>query len=245
MPAVCSSEWPQRRCSSPQPLSDSSIRRGSRGLQRPARHLRVLARATARATFARLPLQFEANAGQTDARVQFVTRGPGYTVFLVRRRSGRVAARSVHEHHHAGARGGGAHATARRPGGCASRRRVALAWQDELLHRQRPVQVADRRADLRPRSLRRRLRRDRFLSYGNQEQLEYHFVVAPGPSQLQIASDSLMPRTCGLTRRAIRVVWTAATGCGCASPDSIRRVSAVVPPWRAATPCAPRACDSR
>src|SRR5262249_46887538 len=35
-----------------------------------------------RETFGRLPLQFEANEGQTDARVQFLARGPGYTLFL-------------------------------------------------------------------------------------------------------------------------------------------------------------------
>lgn len=32
--------------------------------------------------FASLPLRFEANQGQTDARVKFLARGPGYTVFL-------------------------------------------------------------------------------------------------------------------------------------------------------------------
>src|SRR5262245_34108232 len=38
--------------------------------------------ARARADFARLPLQFEANAGQADTRVRFLSRGPGYAVFL-------------------------------------------------------------------------------------------------------------------------------------------------------------------
>ena len=32
--------------------------------------------------YGRLPLQFEANRGQTDARVKFLARGPGYTIFL-------------------------------------------------------------------------------------------------------------------------------------------------------------------
>ncbi len=32
--------------------------------------------------FARLPLAFEPNQGQTDARVKFVTHGPGYSLFL-------------------------------------------------------------------------------------------------------------------------------------------------------------------
>ena len=33
-------------------------------------------------SYAKLPLSFEANQGQTDARVKFVSRGPGYTMFL-------------------------------------------------------------------------------------------------------------------------------------------------------------------
>lgn len=34
------------------------------------------------ATFLRAPLYFEANRGQTDAQVQYLARGPGYTLFL-------------------------------------------------------------------------------------------------------------------------------------------------------------------
>jgi hypothetical protein len=32
--------------------------------------------------FGRMPLYFEANEGQTDQAVQYLARGPGYTVFL-------------------------------------------------------------------------------------------------------------------------------------------------------------------
>src|SRR5689334_16380182 len=32
--------------------------------------------------YGRLPASFEENRGQTDARVKFLSRGPGYTVFL-------------------------------------------------------------------------------------------------------------------------------------------------------------------
>ena len=31
--------------------------------------------------YGKLPLSFEANRGQTDARVQFLSRGRGYTLF--------------------------------------------------------------------------------------------------------------------------------------------------------------------
>ena len=34
------------------------------------------------AAYNKLPLAFEPNRGQTDARAQFLTRGAGYTVFL-------------------------------------------------------------------------------------------------------------------------------------------------------------------
>src|SRR5262245_45394011 len=33
-------------------------------------------------TYGHLPLQFEANLGQTESTVKFLARGPGYTVFL-------------------------------------------------------------------------------------------------------------------------------------------------------------------
>lgn len=38
--------------------------------------------ATFAETFSRLPLSFEENLGQTDPRVKFLSRGPGYTLFL-------------------------------------------------------------------------------------------------------------------------------------------------------------------
>src|SRR5262245_28158107 len=33
-------------------------------------------------TYGHIPMQFEANLGQTDPNVKFFARGPGYTVFL-------------------------------------------------------------------------------------------------------------------------------------------------------------------
>src|SRR5579871_1797421 len=33
-------------------------------------------------TYGKLPLSFEPNQGQTDPRVRFISRGPGYTIFL-------------------------------------------------------------------------------------------------------------------------------------------------------------------
>jgi hypothetical protein len=34
-------------------------------------------------TYGKLPLSFEANSGQTDAQVRFLSRGRGYTLFLI------------------------------------------------------------------------------------------------------------------------------------------------------------------
>jgi hypothetical protein len=42
---------------------------------------------SARAAYAKLPLAFEANLGQTNRRVKFVARGPGYSLFLTPRES--------------------------------------------------------------------------------------------------------------------------------------------------------------
>jgi hypothetical protein len=41
-----------------------------------------VARAQAMKTYAALPMMFEANSGQTDARVKFLSRAPGYALFL-------------------------------------------------------------------------------------------------------------------------------------------------------------------
>ncbi len=38
--------------------------------------------AAVQAAYGRLPLHFEANRGQVDARVDFLARGPRYTLFL-------------------------------------------------------------------------------------------------------------------------------------------------------------------
>src|SRR5947207_2413190 len=42
----------------------------------------VPVRASARETYGKLPMSFEANLGQTDPAVDFLARGSGYTLFL-------------------------------------------------------------------------------------------------------------------------------------------------------------------
>jgi len=55
------------------------------------------------ADYARLPIRFEANRGQTDARVKFLSRGSGYTLFLTPAEA--VLALQVNAGAHASARG--------------------------------------------------------------------------------------------------------------------------------------------
>src|SRR5580704_8204278 len=38
----------------------------------------------AKASMAKMPLSFEPNRGQTDPRVQYISRGPGYTMFFTK-----------------------------------------------------------------------------------------------------------------------------------------------------------------
>src|SRR5205814_1329560 len=59
------------------PASRTTAREGSAG---PKPASKVSARQLAQ--YARLPLQFEVNQGQTDERARFLARGQGYTLFL-------------------------------------------------------------------------------------------------------------------------------------------------------------------
>jgi hypothetical protein len=142
----------------------------------------IAARQRLRADYGRLPLQFEANEGQVDHRVQFVSRGAGYTLFLagheavlsLRPPVGDADSQVVRMQLH-GARDGGA-VTGEAPlsgkvnyfiGSDASK------WRTDVptYARVRYDEVYDG-IDL--------------VYYGNQEKLEYDFVVAPGADPEQI-----------------------------------------------------------
>jgi hypothetical protein len=58
-------------------LAELGLRPGTRPAAAPNPRLQQLA-----AAYARLPLSFEANEGQSDPQVRFLARGPGYTLFL-------------------------------------------------------------------------------------------------------------------------------------------------------------------
>src|SRR5580658_10416399 len=58
---------------------------GARGGTVAANRNDAAARLHALEAYGKIPLTFEANSGQTDARVKFLARGAGYTVFLTDR----------------------------------------------------------------------------------------------------------------------------------------------------------------
>lgn len=65
----------------PNPAPESSVSElRSAATSSPA--ISPIARAQAVTTYAALPMMFEANSGQTDPRVKFLSRAPGYTLFL-------------------------------------------------------------------------------------------------------------------------------------------------------------------
>ena len=69
------------------PLSRGSFdfapdRRGSDSFATPTKEVSKGSRQQLVETYGRLPLSFEANQGQTDGSVKFLSRGNGYTLFL-------------------------------------------------------------------------------------------------------------------------------------------------------------------
>ena len=61
---------------------DKRGRRGSDSFANPTRVASPTAKQHLVASYGRLPLSFEANHGQTDGSVKFLSRGNGYTLFL-------------------------------------------------------------------------------------------------------------------------------------------------------------------
>ena len=116
--------------------------------------------------YAALPLSFEANRGQTDPSVNFLSRGQGYTLFL----TGHEAVLTLRITRRPAARG-------QKPAGFGRLRSVykllganahaavtgsrRVARQGQLLHRQRPQQMAHECSHLRKGQVRKRLSRRR------------------------------------------------------------------------------------
>jgi hypothetical protein len=148
---------------------------------------------------ARTPLAFEANAGQTDARASFLARGDGYTVFVspseavlklkgAAKRRGGPFVRPGHEQEVASTP-----SSVLRIGLVNARKDGPVTGEDEL-----PGTVNYfRRGQHAAASTFRKARCAEVypgvdvVYYGNQRQLEYDFVVAPGadPDQIRMQLD--------------------------------------------------------
>ena len=151
-------------------------------------------------SYGQLPLSFEANAGQTDSRVKFLSRGPGYSVFLTRDEA--VLALSASSHTQASPGDAAASLvgfrdlSAPRPeaAGTAAVLRMRLigansnvevAGADQLpgttnyFRGNDPSQWRTNVATYRKVSYRDVYPGIDLVYYGNQHQLEYDFVVSP------------------------------------------------------------------
>jgi hypothetical protein len=153
---------------------------------------RLLAAPAGLAAYGQMALRFEANAGQTDASVRFLARGPGYGLFLT------PAEAVLHLHK---PQADGPVAQTPEPADTLRLRLVganpdpALVGLDELPTRSNYLQGNDPArwhtdvANYGQVAYRAVYPGIDLVYYGSQEQLEYDFVVAPGadPSAIRLA----------------------------------------------------------
>ncbi len=159
----------------------------SRQTRRPAeRPLNQPARANVSRDYGKLPLAFEPNVGQTDARVRFLARGGGMTTFFTDTETVMVLSRSREQ----------AVVRMKLAGAGQPRRAIGLEklpgvsnyflgndpakWRTDVPHYARiQYEGVYPGIDL--------------VWYGNQRRLEYDFVVAPGadPKQIQVAYEGV------------------------------------------------------
>jgi hypothetical protein len=131
--------------------------------------------------YGQLPLAFEANAGQTDARVDFLARGRGYTLFLTRG-GGATLSLLAKESQQAVLRLSMVDAAGRARG----EGRSALAGKVNYLHGSTPSQWR-RNIDTFGRVHYSEVYAGIDVAYyGNQGQLEYDFILKPGADPEQI-----------------------------------------------------------
>ena len=161
-------------------------------------------------SYVKLPIGFEANQGQTDERVEFMARGPGYTLFLTRDAATLLlkdAATATGEN-----RGEDAALTMRFVG---ANQRAAVTGLDELPGKSNYYRGSD------PQKWRTRVpaygkvryeqiyRGVDLVYYGNQRQLEYDLLLAPGanPNAIRLKLEELSAgvRKPGGTQRDVRV----------------------------------------
>jgi hypothetical protein len=189
---------------------------------RPLARAAVIARAVG--AYGRLPLSFEANRGQTDARVKFLARGAGYTLFLTPQESVlSLRGRASHTNAADTVRGGGGRFAAapasfatvrmRLLGGNARARLVGIAplpgKSNDLIGRNSKAWRTG------VPSYASALSRGVYpgvdlLYHGNQGHLEYDFRVAPGADPGRIALAFSGARKLSLDQAGNLVLDTAA-----------------------------------
>src|SRR5258708_33085591 len=123
--------------------------------------------------YGKLPLSFEANRGQTDGQVKFVSRGSAYTLFLGRNESVFTS-------------GAAGQSSARHVKLVGANPSATLSWVEELPGKSNYFIGNDRTKWLTdvPNYSRVKYRNAYpgvdLVYYGNQQQLEYAFIVSPG-----------------------------------------------------------------
>lgn len=133
--------------------------------------------------YGRLPLSFEANLGQTDAQVKFVSRGRGYNLFLTATEAVLAWQRAEQYNELLRMQLSGANDTA------------TLTGLDELPGKANYFIGSDRQQWLSDIPTFSRVKYENIypgvdlVFYGNQRQLEYDFVIAPGadPATIKLA----------------------------------------------------------
>ncbi len=133
-------------------------------------------------SYGKVPLSFEPNRGQTDARVQFLSRGPGYGIFLTPGEAvlafpkDKAAGQAVLRMKLAGANAGAAAEAEEKLPGTANYMKGSdpSKWATKV-----PTYKRVRYRGVYPGV--------DLVFYGNQRQLEYDFVVAPGRDAGRIA----------------------------------------------------------
>jgi hypothetical protein len=166
-------------------------------------HPEQTARSLVAEKYGKLPLRFEANRGQTDSRVKFLSRGAGYTLFLT---NTEAVLRLQRQNSDEAQRKSTASLSSTSDGDAAVLRMKLVAADPavKILGGQPLQEKSNYFLGNDPRQWRHnvpnfsRVRyRDAYpgidlVYYGNQQQLEYDFVVAPGadPASIRLAISS-------------------------------------------------------
>jgi beta-propeller repeat-containing protein len=166
----------------------SLVRRAADQSQKPS----TATKAAIRAAHLRLPLSFEANKGQTDSRVKFLSRGPGYTLFLTPDEAVLALAKSRKTETRKGRPGHSSQASVVRMRLAGSQPASRMRGVDQMPGKSNYFPSSDPKTWQTNVPHYGKVRCESvypgvdLVYYGNQGQLEYDFVVAPGADPRRI-----------------------------------------------------------